>query len=76
MFVSQDMAESYEHSLAYHAMVALDGWLYVVGGYTTVRYLRSVSCIVLVELSLLYVVDGDTIVEDLVSVSYLELNLR
>ncbi|KAL8595166.1 hypothetical protein ACOMHN_013839 [Nucella lapillus] len=37
----KDMAESYEHSLAYHAMVALDGWLYVVGGYTTVRYLSS-----------------------------------
>nr|KAG5711417.1 hypothetical protein BaRGS_025844 [Batillaria attramentaria] len=37
----KNLSESYEHSLAYHAMVALDGWLYVIGGYTTVRYLSS-----------------------------------
>ncbi|XP_025104455.1 kelch-like protein 10 isoform X2 [Pomacea canaliculata] len=37
----KDIPESYEHSLAYHAMVALDGSLYVVGGYTAVRYLSS-----------------------------------
>ncbi|XP_035825803.1 kelch-like protein 10 [Aplysia californica] len=33
--------ESYEHSLAYHAMVTVDRALYVIGGYTTVKYLNS-----------------------------------
>lgn len=33
--------ESFEHSLAYHAMVTVDKVLYVIGGYTTVKYLNS-----------------------------------
>ena len=33
--------ESYEYSLAYHAMVTVDTALYVIGGYTTVKYLNS-----------------------------------
>ncbi|XP_059163129.1 kelch-like protein 10 isoform X1 [Physella acuta] len=37
----ENESESYEHSLAYHAMVAVDKALYVIGGYTTVKYLNS-----------------------------------
>ena len=38
-YINED--ESYEHSLAYHAMVTLGEALYVIGGYTTVKYLNS-----------------------------------
>ncbi|BFZ08177.1 hypothetical protein BsWGS_11215 [Bradybaena similaris] len=37
----ENEAESYEHSLAYHAMVTVEKTLYVIGGYTTVKYLNS-----------------------------------
>ncbi|CAL1526536.1 unnamed protein product [Lymnaea stagnalis] len=37
----ENESESYEHSLAYHAMVSVDKALYVIGGYTTVKYLNS-----------------------------------
>lgn len=40
-FRYENEGESYEHSLAYHAMVAVDKSLYVIGGYTTVKYLNS-----------------------------------
>ncbi|CAG5124392.1 unnamed protein product [Candidula unifasciata] len=37
----ENESESYEHSLAYHAMVTVQQTLYVIGGYTTVKYLNS-----------------------------------